>query len=381
MSLHRPENYKPAGWRQHEVTLLLSDNDVARVLTMADCMSALEEAYRDIGLGRAVNAPRRDSFLLTSRPDAYFSFKTMEGGSERLEVMAQRINSDMVTHPVVGEVKRRVKVPAAPGNRYVGLVYLYSTRTLELLAIMNDGEIQRMRVAGVTGLGVKHLSKRNAEDASIIGTGWQAGSAALALAEARKLKRLRVFSPNVSHREAFAAEVSKRLGLDATSVGTAQEAVARSEIVAAATNSHAPVMKGEWIEPGMHLTSIRRFEFDERAWERSDMVFFTSPTGYSGFKPSSSETWKGQHKSDVDAEMRLEDELVGKFQGKVRFLSDLLVGRTSGRESESQVTLFHKNWGLGIEFASVGKLVYEKALKEGLGTEIPTEKFSQTSHP
>ena len=363
------------------MTLLLSDEDVTRVLTMGECMSALEEAYKDIGAGRAVNAPRRDSFMLTSRPDAYFSFKTMEGGSERLEVMAQRINSDLITHPVVGGAKRRVKVPAAPGGRYVGLVYLYSTKTLELLAIMNDGEIQRMRVAGVTGLGVKHLSNRDAESASIIGTGWQAGSAALAVAEARKLKRLKVFSPNASHREAFAREVSRKLGLEATPVETARDAVAKSEIVAAATNSHVPVMKGEWIEPGMHLTSIRRFEFDTRAWERSDMVFFTSPTGYAGFKPSSSKTWEGQHNSDVDAEMKLEEELVGKFQGKVRFLSDLLVGRVSGRKSEGQVTLFHKNWGLGIEFASVGKLVYERALKEGLGTEVPTERFSQTSHP
>lgn len=363
------------------MTLLLNDSDVIKILSMRDCMSALEEAYKDIGLGRAVNAPRRDSFMLSSIPDAYFSFKTMEGGSERLEVMAQRINSDMVTHPLIGEGRRRVKVPAAPGNRYVGLVFLYSTRTLELLAIMNDGELQRMRVAGVTGLGVKHLANRDAEAAAIIGTGWQAESAALAIAEARRLKELKVFSPNLSHREAFAAKVSKRLGLDVTPVETAREAVEGSEIVAAATNSHVPVMKGEWIRPGMHLTSIRRFEFDTEAWKRADMVYFTSPTGTSGFRPNSSETWKKARKSDVDEEMKLEDELVGRFRKKVHLLSDLLVGKAPGRKSRDQVTLFHKNWGLGIEFASAGKVVYERALKEGLGTEVPTERFSQTSHP
>ena len=344
-------------------------------------MSALEEAYKDIGLGRAVNAPRRDSFMMSARPDAYYSFKTMEGGSERLEVMAQRINSDMITHPTVGGAQRRVKVPAAAGNRYVGLVYLYSMKTLELLAIMNDGELQRMRVAGVTGLGVKHLSNRDAATASLIGTGWQAGAAALALSEARRLKKLKVYSPDKAHRDLFASEYSKRLGFDVVPVGTAREAVADSEIVAAATNSHVPVMPGEWIEPGMHLTSIRRFEFDAQAWERADRVYFTSPTGFGGFAPNSSETWKGHHKSDVDQEMRLEDELVGRFRPKVRLFSDLLVGKAQGRESESQVTLFHKNWGLGIEFASVGKLVYQKALEDAMGREDPTEQFSQTSHP
>jgi len=61
------------------MTLLISDSDVTRLLAMGDCMSALEDAYRDIGSGRAVNAPRRDSFMMSSVPDAYFSFKTMEG--------------------------------------------------------------------------------------------------------------------------------------------------------------------------------------------------------------------------------------------------------------------------------------------------------------
>lgn len=364
------------------MTLLLNDNDVAGVLTMADCMRVLEEAYQDIGLGRAVNAPRRDSFMPSADPDAYFSFKTMEGGSERLEVMAQRINCDLISQPVVEGVRRRVKIPAAPGNRYVGLIFLYSTKTLELLAIINDGELQRMRVAGVTGLGVKYLSKKKAETAAIIGTGWQAQAAVLALAEARNLKRLRVFSPNVAHRKAFATAIPRQLGFDIMPAETAHDAIKKSEIIAAATNSHAPVMKSEWIEPGMHLTSIRRFEFDVGAWERADFVYLTSPAGSQGFESNSTKTWElSQHRSDVNQEVRIEDELVARFQGKVHFLSDLFVRKAPGRESESQVTLFHKNWGLGIEFASVGKLAYQRALKEGLGIQVPTEQFSQTSHP
>jgi ornithine cyclodeaminase/alanine dehydrogenase-like protein (mu-crystallin family) len=364
------------------VTLLLNDKEVSEVLNMADCMETLEEAYKDIGIGTAVNAPRRDSFMLTSRPDAYFSFKTMEGGSERLKVMAQRINCDMITQPMVGGTRRRVKVPAAPGSRYVGLTFLYSTETLELLAIMNDGELQRMRVAGVTGVGVRHLSRKDAEVATLIGTGWQAGATSLALAEARRLKRLRVYSSDPGHRKAFAAEAAGRLGIEVVPEESAREAVRGSDVVAAATNSHSPVMKGEWIEPGMHLTSIRRFEFDGVAWEKAASVFFTSPTGFAGFEPQSSKEWeKSHHRSDVNDEMRLEEEMVAKFRDKTHFLSELLIGKTPGRRSDDEVTLMHKNWGLGIEFASVGKLVYERALERGLGMSVPTERFSQTSHP
>jgi len=81
--------------------LVLNDDDVARVLTMKDCIAALEDAFREMGLGGVMNAPRRDSFMLASRPDAYYSFKTMEGGLESLGVVAQRINSDLITHPLI----------------------------------------------------------------------------------------------------------------------------------------------------------------------------------------------------------------------------------------------------------------------------------------
>ena len=54
------------------MTLVLNDEDVAQVLNMRDCIAALEDAFRVMGLGGAVNAPRRDSFMVRSPPDAYY---------------------------------------------------------------------------------------------------------------------------------------------------------------------------------------------------------------------------------------------------------------------------------------------------------------------
>jgi len=92
------------------MTLVLNDEDVAKVLNMKDCIAVLEDAFRDMGQGTVVNASRRDSFMVSLRPDAYYSFKTIEGGLERLGVMAQRINSDLLTYPKMDGVPRRVKV-------------------------------------------------------------------------------------------------------------------------------------------------------------------------------------------------------------------------------------------------------------------------------
>jgi ornithine cyclodeaminase/alanine dehydrogenase-like protein (mu-crystallin family) len=364
------------------MTLLLTDEDVTRLLSMSDCMKELEAVYTDMGRGMTFNAPRRDSFLTTSRNDAYFSFKTMEGGSERLKVVAQRVDCDLISHPIIDGNRRRVKIAAAPGNRYVGLIFLYSMKNLELLAIINDGQLQRMRVAGTTGVGVRKLARKNSKKAALIGAGWQAGAAALALAEARRLTRIAVFSTNSSHREEFATTASKQLGIDVIPAESAEQAVKDSDIVAAATNSHTPVIRHDLIEKGMHLTSVRRFEFDEASWRKADLLYFSAPPGNNGFSHYASETWeKSQHESDVNSEVLLEERVFKLFKSKTYMLSDLLTGKAPGRTSEDQITMMNKNWGLGIEFASVGKLVYDLAVENNMGKEIPGTQFSQTSHP
>lgn len=363
------------------MTIVLNDDDVAKVLNMKDCIEVLEEAFCDLGRGTVVNAPRRDSFMALPKSDSYYSFKTIEGGLERLGVMAQRINSDLISYPVTDGIPRRVKVPAAPGNRYVGLIFLYSLETLELLAIITDGHLQRMRVAGTTGVGVKYLARTDAKVAALLGSGWQAESAAWALAAVRPLRTIRVFSPDQEHREAFAEKVSVTLNIEVIPVERAEKAVKSAEIVAVATNSHGPVVLGRWIEPGQHLTGILPTDFDDEAWQRSNFVISSSRMGEEGHPSFSSKNPKlATIYSNVD-QVRVEGERFERYRDKIYFLSDMLLEKAPKRTTASQVTLMNKNWGLGVEFASVGKLVYDRARAAGIGKELPTEWFSQTSHP
>lgn len=365
------------------MTVVLSDSDVAQVLTTKECIAALEDAFRELGLGKVMNAPRRDSFMVSSRPDAYYSFKTIEGGLESLGVVAQRINSDLITHPVIGGATRRVKVPAAPGNRYVGLVFLYSTQTLELLAIITDGHLQRMRVAGTTGVGVKYLAREDSRTAAIIGSGWQAETAAWAVASVRPIATIKVFSPNPENRRSFAEKVSNDLSIEVIPTESAKEAVIGADIVASATNSAEAVIKGEWIETGVHLTSIRVHELDEEAWQRSHLITFSGPGGSAGYFTYATQGFEDFHrKAEREGERtNLEDQRFQRYRDKIHFLCDILIDTAPRRTSPSQITLMNKNWGLGIEFASVAKIIYDRACAAGIGKEIPTDWFSQSSHP
>ena len=119
------------------------------------------------------------------------------------------------------------------------------------------------------------------------------------------------------------------------------------------------------------------------AWRRSDLIVFSSPAGSQGHFTYATKKFEGLHRrAEREGERtELENERFQRYRGKIHFLADLLTDKVPQRTTPSQITLMNKNWGLGIEFASVAKLVYDRACADGIGEEIPIEWFSQTSHP
>src|SRR5205807_1041701 len=176
--------------------LILSNADVEKVLSMRDCIDVIEDVYVDLSEGRGVNRVRSDCLVPSGREEALYSLKSMDGVIPKLGIGAVRIDSDIVTWPKQGNNMRRVKVPAAPGGRYVGLVLLFSSQTGEPLAIMPDGVMQRIRVGAANGLGIKYLARKNASAVGILGSGWQAGAQLMAVCAVRDIKTIRCFSPD-----------------------------------------------------------------------------------------------------------------------------------------------------------------------------------------
>src|SRR5258706_11665152 len=158
------------------MTLILSNDDVEELLTVPECIEVLEDCYIELAEGRGVTRTRSDTLTPTGREDALYSLKSMDGVVPKLGVGAVRINSDIITWPKRGNNMRREKVPAAPNNRYVGLVLLFSVENGEPLAILPDGVMQRIRVGAANGLGVKYLAREDAKSVGILGSGWQAGA-------------------------------------------------------------------------------------------------------------------------------------------------------------------------------------------------------------
>src|SRR5712691_13141127 len=120
--------------------------------------------------------------------------------------------------------------------------------------------MQRMRVGAANGLGIKYLARGNASSVGILGSGWQAGAQLMAACAVRDIATIRCFSPNPQSREAFASEMSALLGVEVIPVGQPEEAIKGADIAMCATNSIDHIFFEHWIEPGMHVTSIKRPE-------------------------------------------------------------------------------------------------------------------------
>jgi alanine dehydrogenase len=357
------------------MTLILSNDDVEKLLTMPECIAALEEAYVELAEGRGVTRTRSDCITPTARPDAVYGLKSMDGVIPKLGIGAIRINSDIVTFPKRGNNVRREKVPAAPNGRYCGLVLLFSTENGEPLAILPDGVMQRMRVGATNGLGVKYLARRDATRVGILGSGWQAGTQLMAVCAVRRVSAIACFSPNREHREAFCKQMSETLGMEVVPVEQTEDAIADADVVMCASNTLDAIFFERWIRPGMHLSSIKRPEIEMKALERADRLVLhshdASPIHVTTRDIAFAEKAKERGWSAV-AEL--------DFQ-KLPTLPDLIAGRVEGRKSDTEVTCFMNNIGLGYQFAAAGAVVYRKAREAGAGHELPTDWFTEDVHP
>jgi alanine dehydrogenase len=355
--------------------LVLSNEDVARLIDMPQCIDALEQMYRDFASDQALLSPRVDNIAPNSTAGAYYAFKHMGGTWPARGIQALRINSDVITHPLVAGKPRRVKQPLA-GGRWVGLVLLFSTETGQLLAMFPDGVMQRLRVGAANGIAMRHLAREDASSLALIGSGWQAGAQLMAALAVRPIRRVRVYSPRRDSREAFVAAARQSHDIDIAAVDDVDACVAGADVIMAATSSMVRVIEPRWLLPGVHASCIKAQEVDGEVLDRCDRVVLHSTRqakqldnvmpGTPNVSAQGTRGWWNESARDV---------------GRYADLGALASGSAPGRAALDEITCFVNNVGLGLQFAAAGALVLDKARASGAGHDLPDDWFSEDVHP
>jgi ornithine cyclodeaminase/alanine dehydrogenase-like protein (mu-crystallin family) len=320
------------------MTLHISEAEVRATLTMPVAIAAVEEISRKQATGEVVVHPRR-RFELPG--NGFFHYMAAADYSTGFLAMKQ------YTY-VRGKI--RFMVP------------LYEMASGDLLAMIEADAMGQLRTGAASGVATKYLARQNAETVGIVGSGGQAKTQLEAVAAVRKLAEARVFGRNAEKREAFAREMSGRLGITVRAAASATEAVRDADIVCTATTTSTPVVGSTDLAPGVHINAIganhaHKSELDAEAVASADVIVVDS----------------------VEQSRQEAGDLIIAFHGDeicwtgVKKLSDVVAGKASGRTSDSEVTLFKSN-GIASWDLAVAMKVYAMAKEKGLGRELPLWK-------
>lgn len=362
--------------------LLLKDDDVQKVLTMPMALETLEETQREIVRGDAATMGRIDVYLPCERPESYYRWALMTGGARRDGFVVARMLSDIVSWPGPAGQQREDKHCAQPGT-YCGLLFMFSVADGLPVALINDGYLQHMRVAGGAGLGAKHLAREDSHVVGMIGSGGMARTYLEAFAAVRKITKVKVYSANPANARQYAREMSEKFGIPVEPAGSAREAATGVDIVSCCTSSIDAVFKTAWLEPGMHVTDVTWDETEPGFAAAVDIAIkmgestphlenpppgsFYAAHGFLGYVAGQAEEKTIIPRRPPRAEIL-----------KMPTLAELMSGKTKGRASATQTSWFLNLGVMGVQFAAVCAAVYKEAKQRGIGREIPTEWFTQS---
>ncbi len=298
---------------------------------MDAAMRAVESSLVHRAAGSALNQPRQ---RLTAGPDTHVN--TMMAADGDLGVMGFK------TYTLAGGV-------------YRFFVLLSDSRSGDLLAIVEANRLGQLRTGAASGVAAKFMARAESSRVAVIGSGFQARAQLEAVCKARDISHASVYSRSEANRSAYAGEMTEYLGVPVTPAESARRAVEGADVVITITSSRAPVLMGEWLEAGMHVTAAGGAdpyvsELDAAVVERADIVVVDD---------------REQAKIEAGELMMPASRGLFLWDHAVE-LHDVVGGDVSGRGRAEDVTLF-KSLGMALWDIAAAKSVYDRAAAEGVG--------------
>lgn len=323
------------------MTMILNRNDVASVLSMKECMEAMEKAFIELAEGTAV-LPLRTSITPPGGLSLY-----MPAYLKAMGALACKVVTVYKNNPSEHQLPTTI-----------GKVLLQDPMTGDVVCIMNGGYLTAMRTGAVSGVATHYLARKESNlVAGIFGAGVQARMQLRAVAEARNLSKAYVFDISDEAAVSFVKEMSSNLDLEIIRAKSPDDLL-KADIICTATSSPTPLFDGNKIKEGTHINGIGSHspnarELDTAIVKRSK---FVGDSREACFKEA----------GDIMIPMNDGEIPASHFYAE---LGEIITGKKAGRINDREITLFKSN-GLAIQDAAAAKLVYEKAVKAGIGINV-----------
>lgn len=237
-----------------------------------------------------------------------------------------------------------------------GMMMLLSARTGRLEALhLDNGYLTDVRTAAAGAVAARHLAPERARLAGIVGAGVQARLQLEALTLVRPVERALVWARDGAKADAFADEMTGRLGLDVEAVNSVERLVLESDVVVTTTPSRDPLIVADWLHPGLHVTAMGsdapdKTELHPDVLARAGLVVC-------------------DRRAQCERLGELHHALERGMAIETTELGDIVRGAVPGREGDAQITVCDLT-GTGVQDTAIARLAYERARAQGLGRTI-----------
>lgn len=312
--------------------LILSDSDVAGLLTMEEAIDVVEGAFAQLHRGKVV-MPTRSTIMLLEYNG---SISLMPSYLEESQAQATKIISIYPDNP-----KKRLPTTAA-------WIVVNDPETGQIKAFMDGTFLTGVRTGAVSGVAAKYLAPKDARVAAVFGAGAQARNQAWAAATVRKLDEIRVYDPIKPAVDRFAADMEARLEIPIVKSTSGEEACRGADIVLTATTSKTPVVKRAWLDDRVHVSAIGAFYPDWRELE-TDIIRDAKVV---------IDEWEAIRLESGDILIPIKEGAIDESHIYAD-LGQLVTGEKQGRTPSDGITVF-KSVGIAIQDSSVANLVLKK---------------------
>ena len=324
--------------------LLLSKKDVESVLTMEDCITAVEAAFRELAQAHVI-MPQRAAIKVADGNGLFLGMPAYIGGD--MNALGVKVVTVYPDNP------SKHDLPTV-----LGTLLLCDPATGKASAIMDAGFLTAVRTGAASGVATRYLANEDAKICTVFGAGVQARKQLEAVHIVRPLEKVHVIDVREDAAKAFAQDMGADLGIPVTATTDAEAAVREADIVVTASSSHDPVFDGDWLQPGTHINNVGSHSPDARELDTTTVK-------------------RSKFVADLREANLAEagDILIPIREGAVTeehihaSLGEIILGTRPGRESPEEITVF-KSCGLAIQDVSTALAVYSAAREKGVGTNV-----------
>ncbi|HWJ36026.1 MAG TPA: ornithine cyclodeaminase family protein [Steroidobacteraceae bacterium] len=318
-------------------TLFLTDGDVRALADWRDAVETLRAAY-----AAPIEAAMVPARSMARAPG--FWLRTMTAVS-----------------PAGTHAGAKLIVAALHSRRASYLIPLFERETAALSALIDGNQVTGLRTAATSALAADALAPHHPLRVAVLGAGFEARKHLQALASVRALASAQVFSPTPARRELFARDFHAELGIDVQAAASPRAAVHGADLVicAARSRDETPILRGEWLEPGMTVISIgstlpEQIEVDVEVIRRADVIIADMP----------------EEIAHDTGDMIAAAQAGIDFAPRLVALADLIGGRHGGRSRPDGIAVY-KSVGSGLQDIVVAEALLRRARERGIGTPLP----------